>query len=363
MRVWTRVSVLSAHAGLIAACGADVSVTATIAEDPAAVFCTVSTDELFPALIPDGIISLQDPPFVSTEHPDAAYVDDGERVIGFLVDGEPLAIPLNVMRFHEVVNLTRPAVSLAVTFCPLTGSSLIFDRSGVGGFELGVSGLLHRNNLVLFDRTERSSLFTQMRAGVPTCGPSARSGASLSVIPSVELRWDAWKHLHPTTMVASRNTGSDGIGNYDVNIHEEYERIDNPFMMFPQEIDPRRPPKERVLGIPLGGDGGLALPFEELRKRERWAVSVLSGATVVFWDDSAEAAIAFSTEVEGQRLTFEATETGFLDAETGSEWRLDGLAVSGPLAGRVLEPVVGSFVSFWFAWASFYPETVVWNGR
>ena len=148
-----------------------------------------------------------------------------------------------------------------------------------------------------------------------------------------------------------------------MNLHEEYERIDNPFMMTHQEIDPRRPPKERVLGIPLGGDGGLALAFGELRGQGRRAVSVLSGSTVVLWDDSAEAAIAFSTEVDGQRLTFEGTETGFLDAETGSGWRLDGLAVSGPLAGRVLEPVVGSFVSFWFAWASFYPETVVWNGR
>ena len=32
------------------------------------------------------------------------------------------------------------------------------------------------------------------------------------------------------------------------------------------------------------------------------------------------------------------------------------------LAGRRLEQITGAFVSFWFAWAAFFPETVVWDG-
>ena len=362
MRALTRITQLFALTALVAGCGPEVGGTGVLVDASNGVFCNVSTDELASVLGPDGIISLQDPPFIPADHADASYVADNERVVGFILEGEPLAIPLNVLRFHEVVNLTRATVSLAVTFCPLTGSSLVFDRSGLGGVEMGVSGLLHFNNLVMYDRAEPASFFTQMRGGAATCGPSARTGASLSVVPSVEIRWDAWKRLHPNTVVVSQDTGDFSFGSYEVNIHADYERIDNPFLLIPFPIDPRLPPKERVLGVPIGGDGGLAFPFEELRRQERQAVSALNGSGVVFWDRSADAAMAFSTQVDGQELSFATTANGFVDVETGSDWRFDGLATSGALAGQRLEQITGTFVSFWFAWAAFFPETVVWDG-
>ena len=362
MGALTRITQLFALAVLGAGCGPERGGTGVLVDDSDGVFCNVSTDELASVLGPEGIISLQDPPFIPADHADASYVADNERVVGFILEGEPLAIPLNVLRFHEVVNLTRATASLAMTFCPLTGSSLVFDRSGLGGVEMGVSGLLHFNNLVMYDRAEPASFFTQMRGGAATCGPSARTGASLSVVPSVEIRWDAWKRLHPNTVVVSQDTGDFSFGSYEVNIHADYERIDNPFLLIPFPIDPRLPPKERVLGVPIGGDGGLAFAFEELRRQDRQAVSALNGSGVVFWDRSADAAMAFSTQVDGQELSFATTANGFVDVETGSDWRFDGLATSGALAGRRLEQITGAFVSFWFAWAAFFPETVVWDG-
>lgn len=119
---------------------------------------------------------------------------------------------------------------------------------------------------------------------------------------------------------------------------------------------------KRVLRIPLGGEGGLAFPFEELHRRERRASSVLNGSRVVFWDRSAEAAIAFSSRVDGQKLSFTTIRTRFVDVETDSEWRFDGLATSGPFLGRRLEQITRSYVSFWCAWAAFFSETVTWDG-
>ena len=58
----------------------------------------------------------------------------------------------------------------------------------------------------------------------------------------------------------------------------------------------------------------------------------------------------------------EATDEGFRDVETGSLGRVDGRASEGPLAGRHLEPIADAYVAFWFAWAAFQPETVVWGG-
>ena len=83
--------------------------------------------------------------------------------------GEPYAVPLNVLRYHEIVNATFETdgglLDLAVTHCPLTGSSMVFDRAAAGGAEFGVSGILYQSNLVMYDRNTSESLWPQMVAG------------------------------------------------------------------------------------------------------------------------------------------------------------------------------------------------------
>ncbi len=69
---------------------------------------------------------------------------------------------------------------------------------------------------------------------------------------------------------------------------------------------------------------------------------------------------AFSRELEGQILTFEAAEGGFADLETGSSGTLTGEAIEGPLSGSQLKRLV-SGEHFWFAWSVFRPDTIVWQ--
>lgn len=52
------------------------------------------------------------------------------------------------------------------------------------------------------------------------------------------------------------------------------------------------------------------------------------------------------------------TGDGFVDDETDSRWNVLGEAVDGPLEGTVLEPVA-HLDTFWFAWASFRPDTEI----
>ena len=40
---------------------------------------------------------------------------------------------------------------------------------------------------------------------------------------------------------------------------------------------------------------------------------------------------------------------------------MDGRAVSGPLEGQSLTPIEEAFVSYWFAWPTFYPDTDLWS--
>ncbi|MBI4408356.1 MAG: DUF3179 domain-containing protein [Gemmatimonadetes bacterium] len=309
----------------------------------------------------DGIPALTDPEFVPAESPRASYLRDADRVIGVVIGGEPLAIPLNIGWWHEIVNLDRGGLQLAVTYCPLTGSSIAFDRTPLGGGAFGVSGLLYLNNLIMYDRTSSESLWPQMlrQAG---CGP--RNGTRLSHYPVIEMSWAGWKSLYPNTLVIGSATGYSR--NYRSNPYGSYDQLNNRDLLFPiPRVDTRRPLKERVLGIPGEAGGGIAFPYGALDAGAAVRAvhaTAAGGAVVVFWDRSRQAAMAFRPLAEGRRLSFEARDGRLVDVETGSTWQVDGRAVTGPLAGQRLEPVAEAFVAFWFGWAAFHPDTRLWTG-
>ena len=193
--------------------------------------------------------------------PGTEYLREDDRVIGLIFEGEAIAIPLNIMWWHEVVNLDGPPgrQAVAVTHCPLTGSSLAFDRRPLSDVEFGVSGLLFETNLIMYDRTgTEESLWPQMLRGA-RCGPS--DGMQLPMVPIVETTWRGWKELHPDTRVVTENTGHDR--SYRTYPYGSYDLEANGQLLFPVSdgIDPRRPPKERVLGIPIDGASRVGLLF------------------------------------------------------------------------------------------------------
>ena len=50
-----------------------------------------------------------------------------------------------------------------------------------------------------------------------------------------------------------------------------------------------------------------------------------------------------------------------VDSETGSMWSVLGKAVDGPLTGTQLDRIVHQD-HFWFAWAAFKPDTLIYAG-
>ena len=137
--------------------------------------CEALRPELISGAARDAIPALTDPRLVGVGDPTTNYLRGTDRVIGLEIAGEYIAVPHNILWWHEIVNFNE--VGLAVTYCPLTGSSMVFDRTAAGGAELGVSGLLFRNNLVMYDRSPSGvveTLWPQMLAG-GRCGPRGRS--------------------------------------------------------------------------------------------------------------------------------------------------------------------------------------------
>lgn len=310
----------------------------------------------------DGIPALSNPTLVNPGAPGTEYLRDTDRVIGLLVDDQPIAVPLNIGWWHEIVNFDLGGRHLAVTHCPLTGSSLVFDRGSARNATFGVSGLLLMNNLIMYDRNAGESFWPQLSRGA-RCGPA--TGTNLAMLPAIEMTWDGWKTLYPSTRVVSAATGFGR--DYTQYPYGDYDRPDNPRLLFPNpSLDRRRPPKERVLGIPAGDSAGVAFPFGVLDSLGSVTVveaTVAGERVAVFWDGARGGAAAFHPRAGETALTFRAEANQIVDNQSGSAWRVDGVATSGPLAGTRLEPVAQAFVVYWFAWAGFYPAAQLWTGQ
>jgi hypothetical protein len=327
--------------------------------------CSIPTEQILAGQRKDGIPALTDPDMLSGVHQGSPYPDFKDRVVGVVVEGEAIAVPLRVFWYHEIVNLDVGEAQIAITHCPLTGSSLVFDRASMGGVEFGVSGLLFQNNLIMYDRSqgEEESLWPQMIRGA-RCGD--RDGQSLPMVPAMELTWEGWLALHPDSKVVSEETGY-GF-DYREYPYGDYDEPDNDQVLFPlsRAMDVRRLPKERALGIP-DGDGGVVFPFGELDERARKAGNraavhgeTSAGRFVVLFDRRRGGGMAYVPVLDGEPLTFVVDRDTIVDEETGSFWNVKGEATFGPLAGRRLEPIQDAFVAFWFSWPVFYPDLELW---
>jgi hypothetical protein len=303
----------------------------------------------------DGIPALNRPAAVAAAAGDR-FLRPDTLVVGVSIGAEARAYPHNVLWWHEIVNDEVGGRPIVVSYCPLTGSGIVYDAV-IGGRTLtfGVSGLLFDNNLVLFDRAT-DSLWSQMRVQ-SVCG--TLSSTTPTLLPVVQSTWAAWKALHPSTTVVSFDTGF--ARNYNQYPYGNYDQLADTSLLFPQSfVDPRRPLKELVIGI-REGTAARAWPYEALGNRAAVNDTVEGRAVLVVFDRAGQVALAFDRDVSGRPLTFEVVEgTQFpfhvQDRETGSRWDLTGAGVAGPLAGSCLKQVA-TYSAMWFAWAAFNRDT------
>ena len=353
------------HPAKVFALGAvAVALSACLGDSPSEIaqnLCDLDRDLLISVLAPNAIPALTGPPMVAADDPDAGYLFDTDRVLGVVINGEARAYPHNILWHHEIVNDLIGDTWITVSFCPLTGSGLAFDpHVGADRLNVGVSGLLFANNLVLYDR------FSERVYG-PQLGVEAMcegfGGESLSLMPVQEMSWGRWKELHPDTKVIPSDLGFNR--NYRFYPYGAYDNIDNPGVLYPMPLDDTRQIKERVLAI-RDGTAGRGYPFGELAAIGDVAVlnEMVSGVpTAIFYEArDGETALAFDARVGAQTLTFDADPSGvWIDQETGSTWQINGEATAGPLVGERLQTRADAYTLFWFAWRHFQPDGQVFT--
>ena len=173
----------------------------------------------------DGIPSIDNPRFAPAR--DVGDVGPREPVIVFPLDGKPRAYPLRIMMWHEIVNDIVEGMPVAVTYCPLCNTAIVFDRR-VGGrdLEFGATGKLRLSDLVMFDRETDS--WWQQFTGEAIVGTFA--GASLRLLPSRIIAFRDFRDSFPDGQVLIPNAPNQR--RYGRNPYVDYDRRTRPYELF-----------------------------------------------------------------------------------------------------------------------------------
>ncbi len=277
-----------------------------------------------------------------------AWIQAEERVLGVVVNGDARAFPVKMLDRHEIVNDVIGEIPVVVTYCPLCGSGITYEREIlVEGLlrELNftASGFLYRHDLVMWDT--HGTLWTQI-LGEPIATlrdsevVAGHHGVPLRAIATQIMAWKDWQAAYPgATMlqpVEGMRYGS-AYGGYsnscDFGI-SGYSQCD---------VDGLHP-KELVIGVPAGP---VAFPRHALPPG---GVAIHEGNTTIV------------ASADGQVVrVFDAGNRTFVH-DAGLWWH-DGqawdLRTGTSMDGEAL-PEVDFLILFWFAWQTHQPETALW---
>lgn len=331
----------------------------------------VGLGEFISILNRDGIDPIDVPTFASVSNA-PLYMKPREPVIAIEINGDARAYPLAMLMWHEIANDVVGGQPITVTFCPLCNTAISFDRV-VDGVELtfGTTGKVRNSDLVMWDRQTQS--WWQQITGEAIVGHHAGLGTELEMINSPIIAWESFAEQYPDGLVMERIFDELGfpVKSYDLAPYAGYDSVDASPFAFDGEADGRLPANLRVLAVEMG-DSVIAYPFPFLEEAKVLNDRIEDNDVVVFFDNGTLSAFfdtldaqqtsgsttMFNREVDGRSLTFEITENGIRDTETGSLWNLLGVAIDGELVGTKLEPVIHAN-HFWFAWAVFQPDTEI----
>lgn len=204
----------------------------------------------------DGIPALDNPTFVPLREFDRP--DDVQAIV-LVGANETKVYPYNILTWHEIVNDTIDGTPVAITFCPLCGSAIVFNRTLPDGVvsTLGVSGSLLESNMIMFDRATEN--LWQQSTGRTLAG--SFHPAELALEPFQLLTLGEIRDTYPGALVLSEATGHNR--DYGRNPYAGYE-TDNRFVFEPSNLDATFEPKT-IMVVFRDGVTTFAAPWLELR--------------------------------------------------------------------------------------------------
>lgn len=277
----------------------------------------------------DGIPAIDEPQFTPAD--DVDWLEDREPVIAVEIGEEARAYPIQVLMWHEIANDQIGDTPVAVTFCPLCNTAIVFDRRVNGeAVTFGTTGKLRNSDLVMYDRKTES--WWQQFSGEAIVGELV--GTKLEQLPTRITSWQDFRSAHPSSLVLNRETGFER--DYGRNPYAGYDDVgSSPLFAAENDSDDRLQPKERVVYVEVG-DRAFAVPFPALAEKRAITLETDAGELVVRWRAGVASALDGSGVANGR----------------------DVGAATVTLGGKAVpfhEP-------FWFAVAAFRPDIEIVGG-
>lgn len=234
---------------------------------------------------------------------------------GILLQGknEIKFYPINILNWHEIVNDEIDGTPVAVTFCPLCGSGIVYERLiGSDTVSFGVSGKLFESNLLMFDdKTE--SLWSQ---GMGEAVAGAYTGTKLKLVNSTITSFEDLAAYFPKAKVLSPKTGFDR--NYSQYPYTDY--LSSEDLYFPVSHKSNKFSPKDMMYVVQSGKSSIAFDWLALLKKGDASVKTADGLVSVKVTDN----IPSATNDSGESLA--------------------------------------GYFSFWFSWYTFYGERgYVWT--
>lgn len=134
------------------------------------------------------------------------------------------AYPVRYLMWHGVVNDVVGDIPIAVTYCPLCNSGMVFDRRVEGEvLSFGVTGKLRHSDMIIYDRQSQS--WWQQATGKGLVGTMA--GRDLRALPVWMESWAEFRARRPNGLVMAEPLSTRA---YSRNPYTGYETAGHPFL-------------------------------------------------------------------------------------------------------------------------------------
>ena len=304
----------------------------------------------------DGIPAIANPDFLSADDADqAGYLENDDLVLIFKDGLDISAYPHAILDWHEIVNDEVGTYKLAITFCPLTGTGIGWDRN-LDGEEttFGVSGLLYNTNLIPYDRKTDSN-WSQI---LNECVNGNLVGELPKTYQLLETNWETAKALYPKIKVLGTNTGFERP--YGNSPYLDYN-TNNDLFLFPVPKDTRLPLKEKVLAI-MDDGFARAYQFSSFTNSNLIRESFRGKDYLIVGNSNFMFAYDITTGFENVEFTYvlgnpDLAEDVVLSDNQGNLWDAFGVAVEGPRTGDKIA-ATNAMMGMWFSIPAFYNTSI-----
>ncbi len=304
----------------------------------------------------DSLPPINNPNFINSSQ---VTLNDNDLVIGVNILGIFKVYPENIMAYHDVVNDVIKNKKIAVSYCPYTGTSMVWETTNLQGISpaFSATNYLYNSNDILYDSISQS-YFQQMLSKYVA---GSLSGYTLNNFGIVETTWSTWKYMFPGTQVMSPATGFSY--NYKLDPYAAYKKSDSIYF-YTTPIDKRLALKEKVLGLVVGGHAKIyrmssfADTVSVIQDNFQGLSVVLAGSQKLNFIVCYESKIPNGPELTFTPHSHEASNIIMIDNE-GNKWDIFGNAVDGPRRGQHLT-ATNSMMGYWFAFGAMFPDPLIY---